>query len=227
MSSSRAISDCSPRTGKLSCVDRRTAGFRVGLTGGIASGKSTVAKLFAALGVPIIDADELAREVVQAGSVVLGQIRERFGDRVLAEDGSLNRRALREIVFADAGARADLEALTHPAIRAALEQRSASADGVYQILAIPLLIETGDTSRVDRILVVDCDESAQVRRLQARDGSTLEQAQAVLAAQASREARLRAADDVIVNDAGLQALRSQVERLHATYLRLGAATAKL
>jgi dephospho-CoA kinase len=204
-----------------------TRAFRVGLTGGIASGKSTVAKLFAALGVPVIDADELAREVVAPGSELLARIHARFGNRVLAPDGTLERRVLRDIVFADPSARAELEALTHPAIRAEMEERSAIAGGRYQILAIPLLIEKGSTTSVDRILVVDCAEAMQIRRLQARDGSTLEQAQAILASQAPREARLRAADDVIQNDNGLQALRTQVERLHATYVRLGMADHRL
>jgi dephospho-CoA kinase len=128
---------------------------------------------------------------------------------------------LRDIVFADPSARAELEALTHPAIRAAMQERAAIAGGRYQIRAIPLLIEKGGAIPVDRILVVDCSEAMQIRRLQARDGSTLEQAQAILAAQAPRAARLRAADDVIVNDDGLQAVRTQVERLHATYVQLG------
>ena len=199
----------------------------MGLTGGIASGKSTVAKLFGALGVPVIDADQLSREVVAPGSEVLLRIGARFGPGALASDGTLNRRALRDIIFADPSARADLEALTHPAIRAALEARSQTAGGPYQILAIPLLVETGGATPVDRILVVDCEEMLQVRRLQARDGATLEQAQAMLAAQAPRQARLNAADDVIVNDDGLQPLRAQVERLHANYLRMSAASHKL
>jgi dephospho-CoA kinase len=228
MSSCHGISGSSRHTGKPPGVSNvTTRAFRVGLTGGIASGKSTVAKLFAALGVPVIDADELAREVVVPGSEVLARIHARFGNRVLAADGTLDRRVLRDIVFADPSARAELEALTHPAIRAAMEERSAVAGGTYQMLAIPLLIEKGGATPVDRILVVDCDEPLQIRRLQARDGSTLEQARAILAAQAPREARLRAADDVIVNDDGLQALRTQVERLHATYVRLGMADRRL
>jgi len=199
----------------------------VGLTGGIASGKSTVAKLFAALGVPIIDADELAREVVAPGSEVLARIRARFGQRALTPDGTLNRPHLRDIVFADPTARADLEALTHPAIRAAMEARCQTAGGPYQMLAIPLLVEKGGANPLDRILVVDCAETLQVRRLQARDGSTLKQAQAMLAAQAPRQARLRVADDVIVNDDGLQPLRGQVEQLHAKYVALAAGRHKL
>lgn len=194
--------------------------FRVGLTGGIASGKSTVARLFEALGVPVIDSDVLAREVVAPGQPLLGRIAERFGAGVIAKDGSLDRAALRAIVFADPAARADLEQLTHPAIRALMEERSAKARGDYQVLVIPLLVETGGRNSVDRVLVVDCAEELQIRRLQARDGSTYEQARAILAAQASREARLAAADDVVVNDGELGAVRDQVAALHARYKNL-------
>jgi dephospho-CoA kinase len=192
----------------------------VGLTGGIASGKTTVARLFAALGVPIIDADEIARQVVEPGSEGLAQIVRRFGPSVRASDGTLNRQALRAIVFADPTARADLEALTHPAIRARLEARSAVAGGPYQVLVVPLLIEAGSSYAVDRILVVDCDEELQVRRLQARDGSTLDEARQMLAAQTSRAARLEVADDVITNDGDLAPLRTAVERLHLEYLKM-------
>ncbi len=194
--------------------------FRVGLTGGIASGKSTVARLFAALGVPVIDTDALSREVTAPGTPLLARIAARFGPQVLDAQGALDRRALRGIVFQDARARADLEALTHPAIRAALEERSAAAPGPYQILAIPLLVEQGRRDSVDRVLVVDSPPELQVRRLQARDGATLEEAQAILAAQATREARLRCADDVITNEGELGTLRPQVEALHARYLPL-------
>ena len=193
--------------------------LRIGLTGGIASGKSTVSRLFAALGVPVIDSDEIAREVVAPGTPGLAAIAARFGAGVLQPDGSLDRRRLREIVFADPAARRDLEAITHPAIREAMDQRSARAGGDYQILAIPLLVEGGGGARgrVDRVLVVDCDEDLQVRRVMARDGSTEAQARAVLAAQASRAQRRAAADDVIVNDGGLAALRDQVAALHERY----------
>jgi dephospho-CoA kinase len=195
--------------------------FRVGLTGGIASGKTTVARLFEALGVPVIDTDRLAREVVAPGQPLLARIAERFGNAVLAPDGSLDRAALRSIVFADSAARAALEQMTHPAIQALLEQRSATAGGPYQIHVIPLLVETGaQRKRVDRVLVVDCSEELQIRRLQARDGSTLEQARSILAAQVSREARLAVADDIIVNGGDLQPLRDQVAALHARYLQL-------
>jgi dephospho-CoA kinase len=190
----------------------------VGLTGGIASGKSTAAKFFGALGIPILDSDQIAREVVEPGQPPLERLVERFGPSILTSDGHLDRPALRNIVFSDPKARADLEALTHPAIGAAMEARSAEAGGPYQVLVIPLLVEKNLGSHVDRVLVVDCDEELQVRRLRDRDGSTPEEAQAILKAQASRATRLKAADDVIRNDADMSAVREQVETLHARYL---------
>lgn len=195
--------------------------FRVGLTGGIASGKSTVAGFFSALGVPILDSDQIAREVVEPGEPSLERLIERFGSAILTPDGHLDRPALRHIVFSDPKARADLEALTHPAIGAAMEARSAEAGGPYQILVIPLLVEKNLAAHVDRVLVVDCDEALQIRRLRDRDGSSAEEARAILAAQAPRAARLKAADDVIGNDAALSAVRAQVAALHARYLELG------
>jgi dephospho-CoA kinase len=194
--------------------------FRVGLTGGIASGKSTVTKFFAALGVPIIDTDQVAREVVEPGQPPLERLVERFGRTILTPDGHLDRPKLREIVFSDPRARADLEALTHPAIGTAVEAWSAAAGGPYQILIIPLLVEKNLTSQVDRVLVVDCAEELQIRRLQARDGSTVEQARAILNAQTSRTARLKSAHDVIQNEGDLSAVRDQVSALHTRYLEL-------
>jgi dephospho-CoA kinase len=196
--------------------------LHVGLTGGIASGKSTVAKFFAALGVPIIDTDQVARQVVEPGQPPLERLVERFGSAILTPDGHLDRPKLREIVFSDPRARADLEALTHPAIGTAVQSWSAAAGGPYQILIIPLLVEKGLTSQVDRVLVVDCGEELQIQRLQARDGSTVEQARAILNAQTSRTARLKAAHDVIHNEGDLSAVRDQVSALHTRYLKLSA-----
>ncbi len=196
--------------------------FRVGLTGGIASGKSTAAKFFGALGVPILDSDQIARDVVEPGQPPLERLVERFGRKILTPDGHLDRPALREIVFSDPKARADLEALTHPAIGAAMEARSASAGGPYQILVIPLLVEKNLGAHVDRVLVVDCDEELQIRRLRDRDGSTPKQVQAILRAQAPRAARLKAADDIIRNDTDMSALRDQVAALHTRYVELAA-----
>jgi dephospho-CoA kinase len=194
--------------------------FRVGLTGGIASGKSTVTRLFGALGVPIIDTDQVARDVVEPGQPPLERLVERFGPSILTEDGHLDRPALRNIVFSDPRARADLEALTHPAIGAAVQARSAIAGGPYQILVLPLLVEKGLGSQLDRVLVVDCSEELQIRRLQARDGSTVEQAQAILNAQTSRASRVKAAHDLITNEGAVGDLRDRVTTLHAQYLEL-------
>jgi dephospho-CoA kinase len=199
-----------------------TRAFRVGLTGGIASGKSTAARFFGALGVPILDSDQVARDVVEPGQPPLERLVERFGPKILTADGHLDRPALRDIVFSDPKARADLEALTHPAIGAAMEARSAAAGGPYQILVIPLLVEKNLAAHLDRVLVVDCDEELQMRRLRDRDGSTPEQVQAILRAQAPRAARLKAADDVIHNDTDMSAVRDQVAALHARYLELAA-----
>ncbi len=198
--------------------------FRVGLTGGIASGKSTAAKFFGALGVPILDSDQIAREVVEPGQPPLERLVERFGPKILTADGHLDRPALRDIVFSDPKARTDLEALTHPAIGAAMEARSAAAGGPYQVLVIPLLVEKNLSAHVDRVLVVDCEEELQMRRLRDRDGSTPAQVLAILKAQAPRAARLKAADDVIHNDTDMSTLREQVTSLHARYLELASRT---
>lgn len=194
--------------------------LRVGLTGGIASGKSTVAALFAQLGVPIIDTDQISRDLVMPGSPLLGAITDRFGQGILDEAGQLDRRRLRGLVFADPQARADLEALLHPAIHAETERRSAQAGGAYQLIAVPLLTEKGLAQRYDRVLVVDCDPAIQRARLKVRDGSGEAEAAAILAAQASRESRLAVADDVIRNDGDLVHLASQVAALHGRYLLL-------
>jgi dephospho-CoA kinase len=191
--------------------------LHIGLTGGIASGKSTVGGLFAALGVPVIDADQIAHEVVAPGTALLGRLVGHFGAGVLTPAGELDRRALRERIFAHPADRAALEALMHPAIMAELQRRAEAAGGPYQILALPLLVEHNLKSRVDRVLLVDCPEELQLRRVQIRDGVTLAQARAVLDAQATRAARLAVADEVIVNDGNLDRVRQQVQSLHAQY----------
>jgi dephospho-CoA kinase len=194
--------------------------LRIGLTGGIASGKSAVADLFAARGVPVLDTDLIARDVVAPGEPALAEIAAAFGAGVLNPDGSLDRRALRERVFADPGERRRLEAILHPRILEELERRSAAAGGPYQVLVIPLLVEGSGKTRLDRVLVVDCAEEVQLARLLARDGGTEAGARAILAAQASRERRLAAADDVIVNDGPREALTTAVGQLDARYRRL-------
>jgi dephospho-CoA kinase len=194
--------------------------LRIGLTGGIASGKSTVAQRFVELGIPVIDADESSRFVVAPGQPGLAELTKRFGSGVLTADGELDRRALRNLVFADPQLRRDLEAILHPLIRVDMERRASAAVGPYLVLAIPLLVEGGKPDRVDRILVVDVDEDVQLRRVMVRDSTTLEQARAILATQASRAARLEAADDVIVNSGTVANLRRAVDGLHERYLRL-------
>lgn len=195
---------------------------RIGLTGGIASGKTTVSDLFAARGVPILDADLIAREVIAPGTALRTQLFERFGPGIRRADGELDRAALRRIVFADAALRRELEALLHPAVRARTEQLASQANGPYQLHVVPLLVETQAADRYDRVLVVDCPESLQWLRLRARDGLSEAEARAMLEAQASRAARLAVADDVIVNDGDRAALGAQVATLHTRYLRLAA-----
>ena len=192
----------------------------IALTGGIASGKSAVAKLFENLGVPVLDTDQIAREVVEPGMPAFAQIVETFGRDVLDASGRLDRRRLRDKVFADPGLRQQLEAITHPAIRAELSRRAEASGGLYQIHVIPLLVESGRSDIYDRVLVVDCPEEQQIQRLMERDKSSAEQAQQILAAQASREQRLDAADDVIVNTGTLADLEQFVLTLHRNYERL-------
>jgi dephospho-CoA kinase len=197
--------------------------LRIGLTGGIASGKTTVAQRFMELGVPIIDADAAARAVVAPGKPGLAAVSERFGPRVVAENGELDRSALRDLIFKDPASRRDLEAILHPLIRADMEQSANLAVGPYVVMAIPLLIEGGSRDRVDRILVVDVDETVQLQRVMVRDGGTEEQARAILASQASRSARLAAADDVLLNTGTVADLRQAVDQLHESYLRVAEA----
>jgi dephospho-CoA kinase len=200
--------------------------FRIGLTGGIASGKTTVANLFAALGVPIVDTDMLSREVVEPGSPLLRQITDHFSMQVQSGDGTLNRQELRKRIFEDPEQRKWLEALLHPAIRELTDARSEAATGPYVIVAIPLLVETDGAARFDRVLVVDCDPDLQLARLMARDGAKAEDALRMLAAQAPRAARLAVADDVIHNDGDLASLRDQVAKLHAEYVAAAKAAAQ-
>jgi dephospho-CoA kinase len=194
--------------------------LRIGLTGGIASGKSTVAQRFTELGIPVIDADVAARQVVAPGTVGLAQVIARFGEEVVDAAGALDRAALRNLIFKDPGARRELEAILHPLIRTAMEKNAEAAVGPYIVMAIPLLVEGGKTDRVDRVLVVDVEESVQIARLMERDGSSLEQALAILKSQASRAARLAAADDVLPNSGTVTEVRQAVDRLHEQYLQL-------
>ena len=197
--------------------------FRVALTGGIASGKTTVAGLFAELGIPLIDTDVIAREVVEPGQPALAAIVRAFGPEVLDAEGRLDRRRMRERIFADPAARQRLEAILHPAIRAGMERQSRAAGGPYQILVIPLLAEGRRRDHVDRVLLVDVPESLQVERLVCRDGVSSEQAEASLNAQATRAERLAIADDVIQNAGRVDELKQQVRALHEQYLQFATA----
>jgi len=192
--------------------------MRVGLTGGIASGKSMVANLFAARGIPIIDTDILARQIVEPGQPGLAAVVAAFGNDVLRPDGTLDRTLLRSIVFADATKRKQLDGLLHPLIMAAAMRAGETAGGDYQIFAVPLLVETAFDKLMDRVLVVDCDPELQRQRLMSRDNESAESADAIVASQATRQERLAIADDVILNDGTLRELEAAVERLHRQYL---------
>src|SRR5690606_23574028 len=201
------------------------SGFIIGLTGGVASGKSELTRRFEALGVHVADADVVAREVVEPGQPALAAIAARFGREVLQADGALDRRRLRERIFADPSDRLALEAITHPAIRRALEAACRQAPGPYSIAAVPLLVEAGGRQGypwLDRILVVDAPVAVQHARLMRRDGVDAELADRMIAAQATREARLALADDVVVNDRAPEHLDAIVAELDARYRQLAA-----
>jgi dephospho-CoA kinase len=200
--------------------------LRIGLTGGIASGKSTVSEMFSALGVPVIDTDVIAREVVEKGMPALEEVRQRFGRDVLDAEESLDRTALRRIIFADESARKDLEAILHPRIGEETVRRANAAGGVYQLIVVPLLVGSALKEFVDRVLVVDCDEETQIDRLLARDAETRQQAKRILSAQASREERLAIADDVINNRGNLEHTLASVRDLDRKYRTLAAQQAQ-
>ncbi|MFN6960787.1 MAG: dephospho-CoA kinase [Rhodocyclaceae bacterium] len=196
--------------------------FVVGLTGGIGSGKSAAAERFAARGVPVVDTDAISRALTGPGGAAVVPIRAAFGAGVITADGALDRAAMRRIAFADPMARKRLESILHPLIRAESEARLCRlASAEYAILVVPLLIESGAfRSRVDRVCVVDCPEELQIARVMARSGLSRDEILAIIAAQASREERLAAADDVIDNTQGLADLDAQVARLHEKYRAL-------
>lgn len=192
--------------------------LRIAVTGGIASGKTAVTQRFEALGIVVIDADLISRQLVEPGEAALVEIVQRFGASVLQSDGRLDRASLRQRVFADSAARRALEAILHPRVRARLRRDAESAHGDYVLLAIPLLAESAHPyDWLDRVLVVDVPRAVQVERVMRRDGATADDAERLLAAQATREQRLALADDVIVNDGPIDALNAIVQRLHATY----------
>jgi dephospho-CoA kinase len=202
---------------------RQAMMFLVGLTGGIGSGKSAAASLFEELGAAVVDTDAIAHELTAPGGAAIESIRNAFGDEVIDARGALDRAAVRRQVFADASAKARLEAILHPMIRAEADRRSAAARAPYVVLVVPLLVESGGyRSRVRRVAVVDCPEEVQVARVMTRSGLSAEEARAIMAAQVSREQRLAVADDVIDNGGDLAALRPQVEALHRRYLEMAA-----
>lgn len=196
--------------------------LRIGLTGGIASGKSTVEQRFRELGIPVINADDSSRAVVAPGEPGLAAVIAHFGSRMLTPQGELDRRALRSLIFSDPKSRKALEAILHPLIRSDMDRRILQSDGAYIVLSIPLLIEGGARDRVDRVLLIDAPESVQVERLMSRDAVSAAEARATLAAQASRAARLRGADDVLENAGSVSELRQAVDRVHQRYLELAA-----
>lgn len=196
--------------------------LRIGLTGGIASGKSAAADFFSARGVPVIDTDTVAREVVEPGQPGLAAVVAAFGRDVLTDEGRLDRGRLRRLVFADADRRRTLESILHPLIRAATFAHAERQQGPYQIFAVPLLAETGFDELVDRVLVIDCPPDVQLQRLMQRDGESEAAARQIIASQASRAGRLAVADDIIVNDGSLADLEAAVEALHQRYLGLAA-----
>lgn len=196
--------------------------FIVGLTGGIGSGKTTVSQQFEALGIQVVDADIVAREVVAVGSPLLAQIAALFGTQILQADGSLNRGALRELIFQDEQKKQQLNQLLHPVIREQMLQQLKRAQSPYVILSAPLLLENGLDQFCQRVLVVDVSEATQLHRTSARDQVSVAQVNAILKAQLSRAERLEKADDVIDNDGSKAQLNAQIETLHSRYLALAA-----
>lgn len=198
--------------------------YCVGVTGGIGSGKSSAAALFAELGAGIIDTDDIAHELTRPGGLAMPAITAAFGAGIVAADGSLDRAAMRKRVFAEPAQRKVLEGILHPLIRAEARNRVARSTAPYVMLVVPLLLETGGyPDLVRRVLVIDCDESLQISRTMQRSGLTAEAVRAIMAAQLPRQQRLDRADDVLRNDGDIAQLRSQVALLHGRYTKLAAA----
>jgi len=197
--------------------------FAVGLTGGIGSGKTTVAELFAELGAGVIDTDEIARTLTGPGKAALGEIARRFGPEYLTADGALDRARMRKLAFEDARAKKDLESILHPLIRCEAERRVANSTAAYVILVVPLLFESGAyQTLVRRVLVVDSDQETRIERVRGRNNLSREEILAIMAAQVGQAERLRRANDVIRNDGDIAALGEQVAALHRKYLDLAA-----
>ena len=197
------------------------SGFIVGLTGGIGSGKSTVADAFVALGAGLVDTDVIARELTLADGKAMPALIAEFGPDIVAKDGAMDRSAVRHRVFADPSARERLEGILHPLIRQMSTERCVAVTAPYVVLAVPLLVESGDYhQRCDRIVVVDCPETVQIERVMARNGLSIDEVRAIMAAQATRQQRLAAANDIVVNDGARTKIYEQVNLLHLKYLAL-------
>jgi dephospho-CoA kinase len=196
--------------------------LKIGLTGGIGCGKTTVSELFAELNAPVIDADNIAHELVQPGQEALDEIAQTFGKGILDQNGSLNRARLREIVFSEPGQKLMLEAILHPRVFATIQEKMLHIDTPYCILSIPLLFETKKADFVDRILVVDCPVELQIMRVKQRDHITNERIQSIIDSQVTRDYRLRNADDVIDNTLTPSELAERVKKLHNFYLSISA-----
>jgi len=194
--------------------------FIVGLTGGIGSGKTTVANLFSRQGIEIIDADEISRALVKTGSPALEAIIKHFGSSITDAEGNLDRKQLRELVFADNAEKEWLENLLHPLVRQEIQRQVAASSSQYVIIVVPLLLESENYSDVDRILVIDVPEDVQLERIKKRDGSSETLARSMMDAQMKREGRLESADDVISNNSSMDSLEKQVKNLHHQYLQL-------
>lgn len=198
-----------------------TRKFSVGLTGGIGSGKTTVADMLAARGAAVVDTDQIAHALTAPGGLAIPEIRGQFGDAFLTPEGAMDRAKMRAYVFAETAAKTRLESILHPLIRIETERAAAEVQGSYVVFAVPLLVESGSwKQRVNRVLVVDCSEETQLRRVISRSGLSEPQIRAIMAAQVSRKERLAAADDVIDNDGDVMALVPQVDRIHALYTSL-------
>ncbi len=197
--------------------------FSVGLTGGVGSGKSTIASMLSTRGAGVVDADAISHELTQAGGAAIEPLRASFGEHAIAPDGSLDRDQMRAVAFSDPAVRIRLEALLHPMIRNVMRERAASraADGCpYILFVVPLLVESGTwRASVDRVLLIDCSEATQINRVCARPGMSESAARQIVQVQASRQQRLAVADDVLMNEAPLAEIESRIERLHQQYLR--------
>ena len=195
--------------------------LRVGLTGGIGSGKTTVKNFFDEIGTPTIDADEISHRVTKPGQAAFDEVVAQFGKECLDEYGNLDRRRLRELIFNEPALKEKLEAIIHPRVRAEIREFTGRVDYPYCIVCIPLLLETGTQSTVDRVLVVDASEELQVARVSLRDNADERQTRSIIRSQAGRDRRLRAAHDIIVNDGNISELKTRVENLHDKYMKIG------